>query len=431
MDAPWVGKEERQKENKMVEEMRQKRREAEEQAKHMERTAKNNLSFTLSSKAAGLVQEIIKLEDLIADRETGQPDPSWRVSLKEQEMLDELEALEDEYSGQKRRMREACDKHIDDIIRKRDEELEKIDQKLQDEITRANYKKQEISNKHKEAVEMYKSRLEIAMKNKEEEESKNIDRKKKKIGYLTDKKDCLVENQRIPVSLKKMKRQLAELIQRFPSVKTDWITQGYKAEELSDIPNDYKQHKVYKIKRGIPDENKLETEKQKSESSKPEVALKIKNDTPFLEKPETEKGGSENIFSVKAEPTISVKPLVSNSVVRKKKTVAIAESSSGSIFNGMNIISSTKRPEVIFTVPVPGKKFLDYTKEERENFSHGDHTLLYNEFLDERDKEREQKEREWKAKLSKEEDEAEAIEIRLKRKAEEAEREWAALEEEG
>ena len=111
------------------------------------------------------------------------------------------------------------------------------------------------------------------------------------------------------------------------------------------------------------------------------------------------------------------------------------------MFNGINIISSTKRPEIVFTVVVPGKKLLDYTKAERENLSHGDFTTLNNEFLDERDREREQKEREWKAKLSKEEDEEEAIELRLKRKAEEEkvnkktdeeiEREWAELEEEG
>jgi hypothetical protein len=428
MDAPWVGKEERQKESKMVEEMRQKRREAEEQAKHMERAAKSNLSFTLSSKAGGIVQEIITLEDLIADREIGQPDPSWRVSLKEQEMLDELEALEDEYSGQKRRMREACDKHIDDIIRKRDEELEKIEQKLQDEITRANYKKEEISNKHKETVEMYKSRLEIAMKNKEEEENKNIDRKKKKIGYLSDKKDCLVENQKIPVSLKKMKRQLAELIQRFPTVKTEWITQGYKAEELSDIPNDYKQHKVYKMKRGITEENQIEIPKPKSESSKPEVALKIKNDTPLLEKSENKKGGSENNFSVQAEPTTSVKPLSSPPIVRKRKTVAIAENASGSMFNGINIISSAKRPEVTFTVIVPGKKWIDYSSEERSNMSHYDAYTLEFEWKAELAAEKERKDREWKAKLSREEDEAEADAIRDMRKAEEAEKEWEELE---
>jgi hypothetical protein len=100
------------------------------------------------------------------------------------------------------------------------------------------------------------------------------------------------------------------------------------------------------------------------------------------------------------------------------------------MFNGINIISSTKRPETVFTVVVPGKKFLDYTKAERENLSHGDFTTLNNEFLDERDKEREQKEREWKAKLSKEEDEAEAETIRVKRRNEQAEKEWAALEEE-
>ena len=341
-----------------------------------------------------------------------QPDPAWRVSQKERELIDERETLEDYYAGEKTRMRNACDAHIDAVNKKRDSEIEKIEQRAREEVERLT------------------TRLAIAMENKEAEEKLNLERKDKKISQQVEKRGGILTNQKIPVSLKKMKRQLAELVERYPRVITDWV-QNYKLEDLKqyfDVPTDYKKHRIYKNKRKIPDEIQLETEKQKSESPEPKVPLKIKNETPLSS---GEKGGLENIFSVKAEPTISVKPLVSNSVVRKKKTVAIAESSSGSIFNGMNIISSTKRPEVIFTVPVPGKKFLDYTKEERENFSHGDHTLLYNEFLDERDKEREQKEREWKAKLSKEEDEAEAIEIRLKRKAEEAEREWAALEEEG
>ena len=111
METPWVGKEERQKDNKIIEDMRQRRHEMEQEAKQMERAGKFNLAMTLSTQANTLVSDIIKLEDLISDRETGQPDPAWRVSLKEQELLDELEALEDEYSNQKRRMREAYRKN--------------------------------------------------------------------------------------------------------------------------------------------------------------------------------------------------------------------------------------------------------------------------------------------------------------------------------
>ena len=100
------------------------------------------------------------------------------------------------------------------------------------------------------------------------------------------------------------------------------------------------------------------------------------------------------------------------------------------MFNGINIISSAKRPQVVLTTVVPGKKWLQYSPEERSNMSHYDAYTLEFEWKAEVALEKERREREWKVKLSKEDDEAEAIEIHLKRKAEQAEREWAELEEE-
>ena len=394
----------------MIEEMRKKRQEAEEDAKFQERKAKSNLAQEVGVRAETIVQEIIKLEDLISDRVNEQPDPAWRVSQKERELIDERETLEDYYAGEKTRMRNACDAHIDAVNKKRDSEIEKIEQRAREEIERLT------------------TRLAIAMENKEAEEKLNLERKDKKISQQVEKRGGILTNQKIPVSLKKMKRQLAELVERYPRVITDWV-QNYKLEDLKqyfDVPTDYKKHRIYKNKRKIPDEIQLETEKQKSESPEPKVPLKIKNETPLSS---GEKGGLENIFSVKAEPTISVKPLVSNSVVRTKKTVAIAENASGSMFNGINIISSAKRPQIVLTTVVPGKKWLQYSLEERNNMSHYDAYNLEFEWKEELAEERNRKDRELQAKISKEQDEAEAEGIRAMRKAEEAEKEWAALEE--
>jgi len=406
METPWVGKEERQKDNKIIEDMRQRRREMEQEAKQMERAGKFNLAMTLSTQANTLVSDIIKLEDLISDRETGQPNPAWRVSLKEQELLDELEALEDEYSNQKRRMREACDKHIDEVIKKRDEELEKLEQKLQDEITKANYKKEEALNKHKEEILRLTLRLDIAMKNKEDEEAKNVERKKKKISYLTDKKDCLLENQKMPVSLKKMKRQLSDLIERFPHVRNQWVSQGYKLEDLkehTDIPIDYKQHRLYKNKRKELNEKQLEIPKTKTESPEPKNILILKNETPLSEKIKIPKGGSEFSFSVQAEAKTPGNSF-STPPIRKQKTATPIKST--------------------FTVLIPNKKWLEYSQEERNAMSNYDAFQLEQEWKDELSKERQRKDKELADKISKENDEAEADAIRDMRKAEEAQKEW-------
>jgi len=265
MEAPWVGKEERQKENDMVLKMREKRAEMEAEAKQQEKRAKSDLAQRIACNAENIVNEILKLEDLIADRVNEQPDPAWRVSLKEQELIDERETLEDEYAAQKTRMRNACDAHIDAVNKKRDSEIEKIEQRAREEVERLT------------------TRLAIAMENKDAEEKLNLERKDKKIAQQAGKRGGILTNQKIPVSLKKMKRQLAELVEKYPRVITEWL-HNYKVEELKnyyDIPTDYKKHRIYKNKRKIPAEIQIETEKPKSESPEPKPPLKIKNETPL------------------------------------------------------------------------------------------------------------------------------------------------------
>jgi len=196
---------------------------------------------------------------------------------------------------------------------------------------------------------------------------------------------------------------------------------------------------VYKKKKGI-------TERALPEKLPAGNPVKNQLEIPkpqFQEKPATQNkksdllpppgGGVKNDFQNDPPPKSS-EPLSQISEipkpVRKKKTVAIAENASGSMFNGINIISSTKRPEVILTTVIPGKKWLDYSLEERSRMSHYDAYNLEFEWKAEVALEKERKDREWKAKLSKEDDEAEAESVRAMRQAEEAEKEWAALEEE-
>jgi hypothetical protein len=351
-----------------------------------------------------MVQEILKLEDLIADRETGQPDPTWRVSLKEQELLDDLEKLEDYYASQRIMMRENCERRVAELYKKRDNEIEKIEKKVRDE------------------EERLRTTLDVALQNRLLEEKPTIEKRKAKIAALSPKKDGILENQKIPVSLKKMKRELEELKQKFPSIIREWEMDFPKEKPPYDIPTDYKEHRMYKSKRNSTESNnKVVPEKPgQPPTEKQMLGGGMSSETPPPPK---------KMKPVEPQPPASEKPLVTNPVVRKKKTVAIAENASGSMFNGINIISSTKRPEVILTTIIPGKKWLQYSLEERSSMSHYDAYNLEFEWKEELAEERNRKDRELQAKISKEQDEAEAEGIRAMRQAEEAEKEWAALEE--
>jgi hypothetical protein len=362
------------------------------------------------------VEEICRLETAISVRRPDEEEVTWKLQLKEQEVLKEIDRIRNYYTNEKEKAKHRMEKKIGD------------------------------------AKDDYDNQVAHLEKAQKEALSKRQDR----VDTLETKKNKVLQHVPITAASKKMTIELQEKIEQYPRLVASWAANQYngKFPEGQEMPpKDYKQHTFYKKKKGIterampvkplvvpekplvvpekppaeiPERNQLEIPEKQFKTQPASPPEKLVNSRGALPPPQKSKI-SETPGQLSSEPLSQIseipKPL------RKKKTVAIAENASGSMFNGINIISSTKRPEVIFTVPVPGKKFLDYTKAERENFSHGDHTLLYNEFLDERDKEREQKEREWKAKLSKEEDEAEAIEIRLKRKAEEAEKEWAALEE--
>ena len=339
------------------------------------------------------VQEICKLEDAIEDRASTDGDPTGKLAQKERKLDEDIERLKTYYADERQKAKE---------------------------------------------------RYEIALKHLNDAEKTSITKRDEEKRDIAEKRN----NPKQSPMVKKLTRELKEKIEQYPNLLKSWSTENNGRFPINTKlpPGDYKQHSTYKKKRGVTEtvvpeklqlENKFEIPKSQSETFKA-----VQNKKSDLPPPPG--GGVKNDFQ-NLEPKKVSEPLSQISEIpkplRKRKTVAIAENASGSMFNGINIISSTKRPEIVFTVVVPGKKLLDYTKAERENLSHGDFTTLNNEFLDERDREREQKEREWKAKLSKEEDEEEAIELRLKRKAEEEkvnkktdeeiEREWAELEEEG
>jgi hypothetical protein len=404
MSASWKLKEEYKKEQDTLEAERAKYEEQQQRDKFEAKRAKDDLALRIAGKANTVVQEILKLEDLIADRETGQPDPTWRVSLKEQELLDDLEKLEDYYASQRIMMRENCERRVAELYKKRDNEIEKIEKKARDE------------------EERLRTTLDVALQNRLLEEKPTIEKRKAKIAALSPKKDGILENQKIPVSLKKMKRELEELKLKFPTIIREWEMDFPKEKPIVDIPTDYKEHRMYKAKRNSTESNnKVVPEKPgQPPTEKQMLGGGISSETPPPPK---------KMKPVEPQPPASEKPLSSPPIVRKKKTVAIAENASGSMFNGINIISSAKRPEATFTVIVPGKKWIDYSSEERSRMSHYDAYTLEFDWKAELAAEKERKDREWKAKLSKEEDEAEADAIRDMRKAEEAEKEWELEEE--
>lgn len=354
MASSWSQAEQSRKIDESLERMREKRREEEEQAKAMERSAKFNLAAKIAGDASSIVAEIIKLEDSISDRETGQPDPTWKVSLKEQEMIEDIEKLEEYYSSQRIMMRETCEKRCADL--------------------RAN--------------------LEVALQNRLIEERSVIEKRRAKLSALDTRKEMMISNQKIPVSLKKMKRELSNLIEKYPRVSSEWVFQGYKQAELNsmfDIPTDYKKHLQY-----------INNQKRKSEATPVE---NLKNES---QGGKGERGTENEISGGGIYPPPP----------RKMKSVS-----------GQPI--PLEIPKNTFTEIIPGKKFLEYSQKEKENMDHGSYYELWNVFQEEQQAERENKERLMKAKLSKEDDEAEADQIRDERaqqlRDEKIEQDWKEI----
>jgi hypothetical protein len=371
MATSWSQNEAARKSDESLEKMREKRREEEEQAKAMERSAKMNLSMTIAGNAASIIGEIIKLENLIADRETGQPDPTWRVSLKEQELLEDIEKLEDYYASQRMMMRETCERRCAELYKKRDLDIEKIEKKARDE------------------EERLRTTLEVALENRLLEEKPTIEKRKAKLAALDTRKEKMLDNQKIPLSLKKMKRELSELIDRYPRVSTEWVSQGYKVAELNsmfDIPTDYKKHRQY-----------INYQKKKAEATPVE---NLKNE-------------SQKVFG-----SSNTENEMLGGGVEKKGTTPPYE-----IEITQQLPNSSEKSKITFTEIIPGKKYLEYSQKERDNMDHGSYHDLWQIYQDELQLERENKERLMKAKLSREDDEAEGDQIRDER----IEQEWKKI----
>jgi hypothetical protein len=371
MASSWSQAEQSRKIDESLERMREKRREEEEQAKAMERSAKFNLATKIAGNASSIIGEIIKLEDLIADRETGQPDPTWRVSLKEQELLDDIDKLEDYYASQRMMMRETCERRCAEIYKKRDLDIEKIERKARDE------------------EERLRTTLEVALENRLLEEKPTIEKRKAKLAALDTRKEKMLDNQKIPLSLKKMKREMADLIEKYPRVSSEWVFQGYKAAELNsmfDIPTDYKKHRQY-----------INYQKKKAEATDVE---NLKNE-------------SQKVF----RDSQTENEMLGGGVEKKGTTPPYENEITQQLPN------SSGKSKITFTEIIPGKKYLEYSQKERDNMDHGSYHDLWQIYQDELQAERENKERLMKAKLSREDDEAEAQQIRDER----IEQEWKKI----
>jgi hypothetical protein len=327
------------------------------------------------------VQEICKLENAIQDRVSTDGDPTGKLTQKERKLDEDIERLRTYYADERQKAKE---------------------------------------------------RYEIALKHLNDTEKTSIAKREEEKRDIAEKRN----SPSVSPMVKKLSRELKEKIEQYPNLLRSWSVDnnGRFPSNTKLPPGDYKQHSTYKKKRGV------------TESAVPEkLQLENKLEIPksqFQEKPATQNkksdllpppgGGVKNDFQ--NDPPLKVSEPPSQQIqiskpARVRKTVAIAENASGSMFNGINIISSAKRPPVTFTLLVPGKKWIDYSSEERSNMSHYDAYTLEFEWKAQLAAEKERKDREWKAKLSREEDEAEADAIRDMRKAEEAEKEWEELEE--
>ena len=356
------------------------------------------------------VEEICRLETAISVRRPDEEEVTWKLQLKEQEVLKEIERIRNYYTTEKDKAKQRMEKKIGD------------------------------------AKDDYDNQVAHLEKAQKEALSKRQDR----VDTLETKKNKVLQHVPITAASKKMTIELQEKIEQYPRLIASWVANQYngKFPESQEMPpQDYKQHTFYKKKKGIterampvkppvvpekppaeiPERNQLEIPEKQFKTQPASPPEKLVNSRGALPPPQKSKI-SETSSQLSSEPLSQISEIPKP--IRKKKTVAIAENASGSMFNGINIISSTKRPEVVLTTVIPGKKWLDYSLEERSSMSHYDAYNLEFEWKAEVALEKERKDREWKAKLSKEDDEAEAESVRAMRKAEEAEKEWAALEEE-
>ena len=371
--------------DKFIRETRERHMIQQQIEKNQARLATEMAAHEFLGRIETCVQEICKLEDAIQDRASSDGDPTGKLAQKGRKLEEDIERLKTYYADERQKAKE---------------------------------------------------RYEIALKHLNDTEKTSITKREEEKRDIAEKRN----SPSMSPMVKKLTRELKEKIEQYPNLVRSWSTDnnGKFPSNTKLPPGDYKQHSIYKRKKGI-----TETEL----SVKPPAGNPVKNQLEipklqFQEKPATQKiksdllpppgGGVKNDFKNEPPPKSS-EPLSQISEipkpVRKRKTVSIAENASGSIFNGINIISSTKRPQVVLTTVVPGKKWLQYSLEERNNMSHYDAWNLEQEWKEELAEERNRKDRELQAKISKEQDEAEAEGIRAMRKAEEAEKEWAALEE--
>ena len=330
------------------------------------------------------VQEICKLENAIQDRVSTDGDPTGKLAQKERKLDEDIERLKTYYSDERQKAKE---------------------------------------------------RYEIALKHLNDTEKTSVAKREEEKRDIAEKRN----SPSVSPMVKKLSRELKEKIEQYPNLLKSWSTENNGRFPINTKlpPGDYKQHSTYKKKRGVTETvvpEKLQLE-NKFEIPKSQFQEKPATQNKKSDLPPPPGGGVKNDFQNEPPQKVSEPPsqqiqISKPAILRKRKTVAIAENASGSMFNGINIISSAKRPQVVLTTVVPGKKWLQYSPEERSNMSHYDAYTLEFEWKAEVAEEKERREREWKVKLSKEDDEAEAIEIHLKRKAEQAEREWAELEEE-
>ena len=370
--------------DKFIRETREKHMIQQQMEKRQAQLATEMAAHEFLARIETCVQEICKLENAIQDRVSTDGDPTGKLAQKERKLDEDIERLKTYYSDERQKAKE---------------------------------------------------RYEIALKHLNDTEKTSIAKREEEKRDIAEKRN----SPSVSPMVKKLSRELKEKIEQYPNLLKSWSTENNGRFPINTKlpPGDYKQHSTYKKKRGVTETvvpEKLQLE-NKFEIPKSQFQEKPATQNKKSDLPPPPGGGVKNDFQNEPPPKVSEPPsqqiqISKPAILRKRKTVAIAENASGSMFNGINIISSAKRPQVVLTTVVPGKKWLQYSPEERSNMSHYDAYTLEFEWKAEVAEEKERREREWKVKLSKEDDEAEAIEIHLKRKAEQAEREWAELEEE-
>lgn len=378
--ADWRLKEQREKEEKALEKKQEEFRLQQLRDKNDQRMAAEMATNEFLSQIRTCVDEICALEENIAVRKKD-VEINSKLASKEMSLEEDIERIKTYYQGQK-----------------------------------------------EDAERAFKTRMNAL----EREEKTALAKRENQRNELERKK----EHQPISPAVKKMMIELQAKKEMYPRLLKGWSIRETKFPEYHKFPpEDYTQHETYKQRKAVA-ERAIPAEIQKSENKK------VKSETKTAEPKNifTFGGGSppppktENIFEPRpphpetpsqlSKSQIPVEPPVEtpvNTYETPKPTVKPPIT----LYQGDKIIRKRKVAGSQATLNL----FPTTHRQQKVELSHAEWYELRKKQIEEFEERKEREEEALRARLSKEEDEIEAEEIRLRRQEEQAEREWAAYQE--